>query len=124
MERLRLPITGEMVNDPDILEYYLFNSDSSQDKNVIFDPDSSSTPIFSADSFVARNLRFVDTSSRIDIRTFKGAFSSSLNSIENITFTLNIYESDSLGRTLFSIVDCSVWCTSFPASAKKHKEIC
>jgi len=108
MERLKLPIIGELVDDKDILEYYLFGSDSSQDTNVIFDPDSSSTPIFSADSFIARSLRFVDTSSRIDIRTFKGAFSSSLNSVENITFTLNIYESDSLSRTLFSIVDCSV----------------
>jgi len=96
------------VDDPNVIEYYVFSSDSSQDTNVIFDPDSSSTPIFTADSFSAKTLRFVDTSSRIDIRTFKGAFSSSLNSIENITFTLNIYESDSLSRTLFSIVDRSV----------------
>jgi hypothetical protein len=40
-------------------------------------------------------LRFVDTSSKIDIRSFRGAFANSLNGIESITYTLNVYESDS-----------------------------
>jgi hypothetical protein len=40
-------------------------------------------------------LRFVDTSSRIDIRSFRGAFANSLGGIESVTYSLNVYESDS-----------------------------
>ena len=57
-------------------------------------------PIFTADETEDYLYRFIDTTSRIDIRTFKGAFSSSLNSVESITFDLNIYESDSQNRTM------------------------
>lgn len=54
-------------------------------------------------------LRFVDLSSRIDIRSFKGAFTSSLGGIENITFSLNVYESDSLdGPWLLSTTTSSL----------------
>jgi hypothetical protein len=85
------------------MRYFVFGSDSFQNGNFVFDPDtvSTSTPIFTADSVVDKTSRFVDTSSRIDIRTFKGAFSSSLNSIENITFTLNVYESDTIDGPYF-----------------------
>jgi len=124
LERSKLQIIGELVNDSNILEYYLFDSDSFQGESAIFNPDSSSTPIFTADSFVANKLRFVDTSSRIDIRTFKGAFSSSLNSIENIVFTLNIYESDALNRTLLSFLNRSIGRAGVLAFTKKYKEIC
>jgi len=112
-----------LIDDENILEYYIFNSNTLQGENNIFDPDSSSTPVFSADSFVEKGLRFVDTSSKIDIRTFKGAFSSSLNSIENIVFTLNIYESDSLNRTVFFIINRSVRRFDVSAAAQKYKEI-
>lgn len=39
-------------------------------------------------------LRFVDTSSRIDIRSFRGAFVNSLGGLETVNFSLNVYESD------------------------------
>jgi hypothetical protein len=47
-------------------------------------------------------LRLVDTSSRVDIRSFRGAFSNILGGIENITFNINVYESDSMERTVAS----------------------
>lgn len=40
-------------------------------------------------------MRFVDTTSRVDVKSFRGAFSSSLGGIETITYSLNVYESDS-----------------------------
>jgi hypothetical protein len=39
-------------------------------------------------------LRFVDTSSRIDVRSFRGAFVNGLGGLESVTFSLNVYESD------------------------------
>ena len=54
-------------------------------------------------------LRFVDTSSRIDIRSFRGAFANSLGGLENVTFSLNVYESDSLaGPWLLSTTTSSM----------------
>ena len=78
----------------------LINSDSVSGDSFVFSPDADSTPIFTADETEDYLYRFIDTTSRIDIRTFKGAFSSSLNSVESITFDLNIYESDSQNRTM------------------------
>jgi len=97
---------GEIITDPGIYPHYIFNYDSIVDGNFVFDPDTPydplnpSTPILTPDSFVSELNRFVDTSSRIDIRTFKGAFSTNLNSVESITFDLKIYESDSENRTM------------------------
>lgn len=91
---------GELYSDPNKSPHLYFNINSTDGTNLIFDPDVNSTPVFTADSTEDYLYRFVDTSSRIDIRTFKGAFSSSLNSIESITFNLDIYESDSKNRTM------------------------
>jgi hypothetical protein len=91
---------GELYTDPNISPHIFFNVNSTDNGNLVFDADQSGTPIFTADSTEDYIYRFIDTSSRIDIRTFKGAFSSSLNSIEPISFNLAIYESDSLERTL------------------------
>ena len=90
--------TGELYRDPEVSPHLYF--DSNQGEYLIFDADASGTPIFTADSEEDYLYRFIDTSSRIDIRTFKGAFSSSLNSLESITFDLNVYESDSKNRTM------------------------
>jgi hypothetical protein len=92
--------TGELYRDPGVSPHLFFNSNSISGDNFIFNPDNDSTPIFTADSVEDYLYRFIDTTSRIDIRTFKGAFSSSLNSVESITFDLNIYESDSENRTV------------------------
>lgn len=91
---------GEIYQDPGVTPHYLFNVNSISNNSLVFDPDEPSTPIFTADSEEKYVYRFIDTSSRVDIRTFKGAFSSSLNSVESITFDLNIYESDSVNRTM------------------------
>lgn len=54
-------------------------------------------------------LRFVDLTSRIDIRSFRGAFTNSLNGLEQVNFSLNIYESDSRnGPWLFSTTTSSM----------------
>ena len=45
-------------------------------------------------------MRLVDTSSRVDIRSFRGAFSNRLGGIENITYNISVYESDSQERTM------------------------
>jgi hypothetical protein len=95
---------GELISDENVVPHYVFTRDSMEDINLVFDPDIPSTPIFTADSYVSELRRFIDTSSRIDIRTFKGAFSSSLNSLESITFDLNIYESDTKNRTVATFV--------------------
>jgi len=92
--------TGELYLDPGVSPHLYFNSDSVSGDSFIFSPDADSTPIFTADETEDYLYRFIDTTSRIDIRTFKGAFSSSLNSVESITFDLNIYESDSQNRTM------------------------
>jgi hypothetical protein len=92
--------TGELYLDPGVSPHIFFNADSNQGENLIFNADASGTPTYTADSEEDYLYRFIDTSSRIDIRTFKGAFSSSLNSTESITFDLNIYESDSQNRTM------------------------
>ena len=91
---------GELYQDPALSPHLYFDVNSIDGDNLVFDPDTNSTPIFTADSEDDYLYRFIDTSSRIDIRTFKGAFSSSLNSVESITFDLNIYESDSENRTM------------------------
>lgn len=91
---------GELYQDPGISPHLYFNVNSLDGENLVFNPDVSSTPVFTADVTEDYLYRFIDTSSRIDIRMFKGAFSSSLNSIESITFDLDIYESDSEERTL------------------------
>ncbi len=91
---------GELYLDPNQGSYLIFDTDSNSNNNLIINSDNSATPIFTADSEESYLYRFIDTNSRIDIRTFKGAFSTSLNSIESITFDLNIYESDSQNRTM------------------------
>lgn len=91
---------GELFLDPNVSPHLYFNINSTDGQNLIFDPDVNSTPIFTADLTESYLYRFVDTSSRVDIRTFKGAFSSSLNSVEPISFNLEIYESDSTDRTV------------------------
>ena len=91
---------GELYRDPGVSPHLYFNSNSVSGDSFVFNPDAASTPIFTADETEDYLYRFIDTTSRIDIRTFKGAFSSSLNSVESITFDLNIYESDSQNRTM------------------------
>lgn len=91
---------GELYLDPGLSPHLYFNSNSISGDSFVINPDSEATPIFTADSEDDYLYRFIDTSSRVDIRTFKGAFSSSLNSVESITFDLNIYESDSQQRTM------------------------
>lgn len=54
------------------------------------------------DSATPDLLRFVDTSSRIDIRSFRGAFTNNYGGLEQVTFSLNVYESDSPKRTMAS----------------------
>ena len=92
--------TGELYSDPGVSPHLYFNSNSVSGDSFIFNADTDSTPIYTADSEEDYLYRFIDTTSRVDIRTFKGAFSSSLNSLESITFDLNIYESDSQNRTM------------------------
>lgn len=92
--------TGELYRDPGVSPHLYFDSGSVSGDSFIFDADTDSTPIYTADLEEDYLYRFIDTTSRIDIRTFKGAFSSSLNSLESITFDLNIYESDSQNRTM------------------------
>lgn len=92
--------TGELYRDPAVSPHLYFDSGSVSGDSLIFNADISSTPIYTADLEEDYLYRFIDTTSRIDIRTFKGAFSSSLNSLESITFDLNIYESDSQNRTM------------------------
>jgi|GEM_PF-2208229 len=56
-----------------------------------------------SDAATPNLLRFVDTSSRIDIRSFKGAFTNTYGGIEQVNYSLNVYESDSLERTMASL---------------------
>lgn len=91
---------GELYLDPNLSPHLYFNVNSNDGDNLVFDPDVSSTPIFTADLIDEYLYRFIDTSSRVDIRTFKGAFSSALNSIEPVSFNLSVYESDSSERTM------------------------
>ena len=67
-------------------------------------------------------MRLVDTSSRVDIRSFRGAFSNLLGGVENITFSINVYESDSQERTVAPVnyyVFCFAWNTTFSKRCKK-----
>lgn len=116
--------TGEIYKDPGVTLHYLFDLNSSSNNAMVFSPDNPSTPIFTADSQEDYLYRFIDTSSRIDIRTFKGAFSSSLNSIESITFDLNIYESDSENRTMAVIHKGKIQCSRINTFIKRCKKIC
>ncbi len=108
---IKVTNTGEIYEDPGVSPHYLFNANSIDDNSLIFDPDQSSSLVFTADSEESYLYRFIDTSSRVDIRTFKGAFSSSLNSIESITFDLNIYESDSKNRTMAFVHNNKIQCS-------------
>lgn len=91
---------GELYQDPALSPHLYFDVNSIDGDNLVFNPDADATSTFTADSTEDYLYRFIDTSSRIDIRTFKGAFSSSLNSVESITFGLEIYESDNVDRTM------------------------
>jgi hypothetical protein len=95
---------GEIYRDPNVSPHLIFNYNSIDGGNYVFSPDSSSTPVFTADSEETYLDRFIDTSSRIDIRTFKGAFSSALNSLESINFNVQVHESDSPARTMATII--------------------
>jgi len=69
-------------------------------------------------------LRFVDTSSRIDIRSFKGAFTNRYGGLEQVSYSLNVYESDSLERTMPSFYYYYVKLFGFNTISKRRKKIC
>lgn len=94
---------GELYRDPNISPHLIFNYNSIDEDSYVFNPDTSSTPTFTADIEEAYLYRFIDTSSRVDIRTFRGAFSSALNSLESINFKVQVFESDSATRTMVAV---------------------
>lgn len=69
-------------------------------------------------------LRFVDTSSRIDIRSFKGAFTNTYGGIEQVNYSLNVYESDSLERTMASLNHHYFRFFWFDTLSSRCKKIC
>ena len=97
---------GELYRDPNVSPHLIFNANSLDGSNYIYNADTSSTPTFTADEEETYLYRFIDTSSRVDIRTFKGAFSSALNSLESINFSVQVYESDSTVRTMAAVGSC------------------
>lgn len=69
-------------------------------------------------------LRFVDTSSRIDIRSFKGAFTNNFGGIEQVNFSLNVYESDSAERTMAFVYDYHFHVNRFNTFGTRFKTLC
>lgn len=68
-------------------------------------------------------LRFVDTSSRVDIRSFKGAFTNRFGGLEQVYYSLNVYESDSLERTMASFHNYYINFFRFNPISKRRKKI-
>lgn len=69
-------------------------------------------------------IRFVDTSSRIDIRSFKGAFTNRYGGVEQVYYALNVYEADSLERTMVAVNNNNFNFFRFDTVGKRRKKIC
>ena len=77
-----------------------------------------------ADAATPDILRFVDTSSRVDIRSFRGAFTNNYGGLEQVYYSLNVYESDSLERTMAAFYDYYLKLFGFYTFSKRRKKVC
>jgi len=89
---------GEVVRDPDWTPYYLYNYDQQVADFFLFDLENPDQSILNPDQFVDSYLRFVDTSSQIDLVGYKHSFTN-LPGLENPTFSLKILSSDNPNAT-------------------------
>ena len=85
---------GEIVKETDVIPYQVFRYDSLSGGYYIFDLEQSSPYwILKPDLADQPVYRFVDTTSRIDLVTYKASFLNNPSS-EPIEYTLQVYESD------------------------------
>jgi len=84
---------GEIVRDQDWTPYYLYNYDQQVADFFVFNLDDPDVSILNPDQFVDSYLRFVDTSSQIDLVGYKHSFTN-LPGLENPTFSMRILSSD------------------------------
>lgn len=115
---------GEIVKEQNIIKYNIFNYDSISGQYFIFDLIGDSSPFYILDpTSVDLDLyRFVDTTSKIDILNYKGAFTN-VNVGDEPTFTLKVYESDSKnGPWMLSSVSSEIG-TLFIQNAKRYTKL-
>jgi hypothetical protein len=84
---------GEIVRDPDWTPHYIYNYDSQSGSFYIFTLENPDQAILNPDQFLENYLRFVDTSSNIDIVGFKHSFVN-LPGLENPNFSVKFFSSD------------------------------
>ena len=111
---------GEIVKEHGIISYSIFDYDETSGQYVIFTLGDQATPYYVLQGSQTPELfRFVDTSSQIDILSYKGAFTN-VNAKDAPTFTIKVYEGDtSEGPWMLSSVSSDVG-TLFLSNAKRY----
>jgi hypothetical protein len=115
---------GEIVKETGIVTYNRFNYDSISGQYFIFNliEDASPYYILDPESVDLDLYRFVDTTSKVDILNYKGAFTN-VNAEDEPTFTIKVYESDDqYGPWMLSSVSSEVG-TLFIQNAKRYLKL-
>ena len=111
---------GEIVKQAGIISYNVFDYDETSGQYVIFTLQDGATPYYVLQGAqTAEVFRFVDTSSQIDIISYKGAFTN-INAKDAPSFTIKVYEGDtSEGPWMLSSISSDVG-TLFISDAKRY----
>jgi hypothetical protein len=111
---------GEIVKQAGVISYNVFDYDEDSGQYIIFTLEDGEDPYYVLQGVQTAELfRFVDTSSKIDILTYKGAFTN-INAKDAPTFTVKVYEGDTPeGPWMLSSISSDVG-TLFISDAKRY----
>lgn len=111
---------GEIVKQAGIISYNVFDYDETSGQYVIFTLQDGATPYYVLQGAQTSELfRFVDTSSQIDILSYKAAFTN-INANDAPSYTIKVYEGDTpQGPWMLSSTSSDVG-TLFITNAKRY----
>jgi hypothetical protein len=113
---------GEIVKEKGVISYNVFDYDELTGQYVVFSIGSQATPYYVLQGSQTPELfRFVDTSSQIDILSYKAAFTN-INTNDSPTYTIKVYEADAPeGPWMLSSISSDVG-TLFIKNAKRYSK--
>ena len=112
---------GEIIRDPNVIRYNIFQYDELSGEYYIFDLIADSSPyyVLNPESVDLNLERFVDTSSRVDILSYRSAFTN-VQTQDVPTHQIKVYEADSAaGPWLLSSVSSQIG-TLFISNTKRY----
>jgi hypothetical protein len=113
---------GEIVKEAGVISYSVFDYNENIGQYFIFTTGDQATPYYVLQGSQTPDLfRFVDTSSQIDILSYKAAFTN-INAKDAPTYTIKVYEGDAAeGPWMLSSVSSDVG-TLFISNAKRYSK--